>query len=504
MGAPPMMPPEGVSGGDRAGARGSAAGSPAGDHSGLFAVYGHPEAVHIAYQGLFALQHRGQQRAGMAAWGPGDDRFALLGGRGLVTDVFSGEELADLALGPRGTRSIVLGLIQQAAEPVDRHPLVVRCRDSHLAVAINGGLAGVQGLRQRLEAQGAVFRSGDAAEIMAHLAARAPGDGWPEAIGHSLTQVDGGMAAIYATPQGILGFRDRHGIRPLLLGRLDDAYLLVSESCAFDAVGADTLQEVPAGHWLWIDENGLQWGQLPSPEDTPQAFCIFELIYLARADSRFSGRSAYAIRQALGRQLAAEHTVDADVVLGVPDASLPAAMGYSAATGIPFELGLVKNRYVGRTFIGPRGRYVPAGVRWRLNPIRDVVAGRRVVLVDDSIVRGSTIRPLVSAVRQAGAAAVHLCITSPPFRHPCPFGVDLGRRGELLAAGRDVEEMRRLVGADSLYFLSLKGMLAVTGQDENAYCHGCFTGRFPPVGLGAEQAAAAGDGNQEGDRDPHD
>lgn len=497
MGAPAVSPPAGGSGSARSGSGGGAAG----DHSGLFAVFGHPEGVHIAYQGLFALQHRGQQRTGMAAWGPGDDQFARLGGRGLVTDVFSGEELADLALGPRGARTIVLGHVQQSTEPADRQPLVVRCRDSHLAVAINGALAGADALRQRLEAQGAVFRSGDAAEILAHLAARAPGDGWPQALGHSLTQVDGGMAAVYATPQGILGFRDRHGIRPLVLGRLDQAYLLASESCAFDAVGGDTLQEVPAGHWVWIDDQGLQWGRLPSLENTPQAFCVFELIYLARADSLFGGRSTYAIRQALGRQLAQEHVVDADVVLGVPDASLPAAMGYSAATGIPFELGLVKNRYVGRTFIGPRGRYVPAGVRWRLNPIRDVVAGRRVVLVDDSIVRGSTIRPLVNAVRQAGAAQVHLCITSPPFRHPCPFGVDIGRRGELMAAGRDVEEMRRLVGADSLYFLSLKGMLAVTGQDENAYCHGCFTGRFPPVG---EQGPAAGDGNREGDRDPHD
>lgn len=448
-----------------------------GEQGGLFAVFGHEEAVHLTYTGLYALQHRGQEGAGLVAWGDGDTEFAQQWGPGLVGDIFSGRDLAGLVLAPGGPRDRVLGQVQQTpAGQGEALPLLVRSRGSRLAVALNGGLLNGAALRQQLEFDGAVFQKGGAGEVLAHLAARAPGEHWADRMVNSLARVQGGFSAVYLTPEGVFAYRDPWGIRPLLIGRLGGAYVISSESCALDAIGAEDQRELAPGQWVWLDQRGSQWGAQADQAPAATSLCLFEYIYFARPDSRFGHRSVYEVRREFGRQLGREQPAPADVVLGVPDSSLPAALGYSEATGIPYDLGLIKNRYVGRTFIRPRARRRSVGERLRLNPVAEAVRNRRVVLIDDSMVRGATTRPLVAAVRQAGAKEVHLRIASPPFRRPCPFSVSFSGSGQLIAAGRTVEEVRQIIGADSLQFLSVAGLLQAAQQDARAYCQGCFAG----------------------------
>ncbi|MEX2355795.1 MAG: amidophosphoribosyltransferase [Thermaerobacterales bacterium] len=447
---------------------------------GVFAVYDHAEAVHVTYHGLYALQHRGQESAGIAAWAPGDPEFTLHRGMGLVSEVFTGEHLQTLINGAAGPRRHAIGHVRYSTTGASRlenaQPLVVRCRGGQLAVAHNGNLVNEGLLRNELERQGAIFQTTTDTEVLIHLIARQSGS-WPEAITQAIERVRGGFALVFLTPEGIYGCRDPHGIRPLVLGKLNGNYVLASESCAFDTVGAESVRDIEPGEWVWIDDQGLHTGSLAAAPR--QAFCVFEFVYFARPDSSFRGRSVYEVRKELGRRLAAESPVDADVVIGVPDSSIPAAAGYSQAAGIPQEMGLIKNRYVGRTFIQPAQNLRNEGVRIKLNPIRQVVEGRRVILVDDSLVRGTTSRRLVEAVRDLGAREVHLRITSPPYRYSCHYGIDTADRGQLIATNRSVDDIRSLVKADSLHFLSRESMLAATGLPSDSFCHGCFSGEYP-------------------------
>lgn len=355
-------------------------------------------------------------------------------------------------------------------------PLVLRCRGKQIALAQNGAFVDGSLWRRRLEAEGAIFQTGADVEIIAHLAARNRLS-LPESLTAAVNQVNGGYALAILTPQGLFVARDPHGIRPLVLGRLGDAWLISSETCAFDTVGAQTVREIAPGERVWIDNDGVK--TLQRSPAASQAFCAFEFVYFSRPDSMFQGRTIHHVRKELGRRLALEAPVAADVVIGVPDSSLPTAAGYGEQSGLPTELGLIKNRYVGRVFIRPGQENRVKATRIKLNPIREVVAGRRVVVVDDSLVRGTTSKWLVRALREAGATEVHLRISSPPFRYPCPYGIDPADRSELIAARHDIEEIRRVVGADSLHFLSVEAMLQAIGLTRDKLCLGCFTGRYP-------------------------
>ncbi|PZN12459.1 MAG: amidophosphoribosyltransferase [Bacillota bacterium] len=460
------------------------------EECGVFGIWRHPRAVALACQALYALQHRGQDSAGIATCRPGGP-LVVEKGNGLVAEVFTASRLARLAA--VGPAQAAVGHVRYAttggSRPENAQPLLFTTAGVPFALAHNGQLVGSEGVRAWLRQRGVRFTTTSDSEVLGRLAEQlAPGAGDGEGVARALVaaleRVRGAFAIVALTPAGLLAARDPRGIRPLVLGRLGPAWVVASETCAFDTIGAETVREVAPGEWLWIDDAGPRAGRLEAPGEVPgesarPAFCIFEYVYFARPDSRFGGRSVYEVRKELGRRLAREHPVAADVVIGVPDSSLPVAAGYSEESGIPHEPGLVKNRYVGRTFLRPDPRARAESVRIKLNPVPEVVAGRRVVLVDDSLVRGTTVRRLVRALREAGASEVHLRIAAPPYLHPCYYGVDTADREELLAARHRVEEMRRVVEADSLHFLSLEGMVAATGQPLAAFCLGCFTGRYP-------------------------
>lgn len=446
------------------------------DECGVFAVWGDDDAVALTHFGLYALQHRGQESAGIAAAGPGNT-LVLHRGPGLVSHVFNQEVLERLqkAGGPHA-----LGHVRHTADEdgsfSEAQPLVFRFRGVPIALAQNGGLVDGEKWRHRLERDGAIFQTATDVEIIAHLAARAA-DPLDQALTTAVNQVKGGYALAALTPHGLFAARDPHGIRPLVLGRLGQAWIVSSETCALDTIGASFVRELAPGERLWIDDRGVR--TIERVEAPREAFCAFEYVYFARPDSIFGGQTVHHVRKEMGRRLAREAPATADVVLGVPDSSLPAAVGYGEELGLPTELGLIKNRYAGRVFIRSKHSDRELAHRVKLNPIQEVVAGKSVVVVDDSLVRGTTSRRLVRALRQAGAVEVHLRISSPPFRHPCPYGIDPADRSELMAAQHQIDEIRRLVGADSLHFLSVEAMLEAIGGPPSSFCLGCFTGRYP-------------------------
>ncbi|WPD20287.1 amidophosphoribosyltransferase [Thermaerobacter composti] len=494
----------------------------------MIGIWGHPEAVAWTVRGLHALQHRGQESAGVAALTP-DGRLVVRKAAGLVGTVFPDPRHHPWC--PPGAAAAI-GHVRYATAgdpgPGNAQPLVFPGVAAGgldaFALAHNGQLAGGVRWRQVLARRGVTLATTADSEIIGHVAARLAGLGRaggparpgtpageatgadqgpplpPLALLRALAAVRGAFAVVVLTPRGLLAARDPWGIRPLVLGRVGDAWAVASESCALETAGGRVEGEVPPGQWIWItDGRDLARGPLPGRAargGAREAFCLFEYIYFARPDSRFGGRSVYAVRKELGRRLALLHPAPADVVVGVPDSSLPAAAGYAEAAGLPHELGLVKNRYAGRTFIRPDARSREEAVRLKLRPVPDVVAGRRVVLVDDSLVRGTTARWLVAALREAGAREVHLRITAPPYRFPCHFGVDTNTPGELLAAGRSPEAVGRALGADSLAFLSLEQVVAATGRPAANLCLGCFTGAYPldPGGKDRRRPVARGSG----------
>ncbi len=442
------------------------------DECGLFGVWNHSEAANVAYLGLYALQHRGQESAGIAATdGHG---FHVERAMGWVADVFSRERLKRL----QGHRAIGHVRYSTAGSSNLRNAQPITATTAHgpVAIAHNGNLVNAEALRRELERDGAVFQSSSDTEVILHLLARAEGGTLEDQLARALGRVRGAYTLLLLTPTCLIGVRDPAGFRPLSLGRLGDTWLLASETCALDLMEAQLVRDVEPGEVLVIDDAGLRSYKPFRPRE-PLA-CVFEYVYFARPDSVLWGRNVHGVRKAMGRQLAREHPVEADIVIPVPDSGVGAALGFSEESGIPFDSGLVRNHYVGRTFIEPAQGIRHFGVKVKLNPNREILEGRRVVVVDDSIVRGTTSRKIVRMIRSAGAREVHMRISSPPIQWPCYYGIDTPTRKELIGASHSVDEIRMYVGADSLGYLSLDGMLKATGAEPDRFCHACFTGQY--------------------------
>ena len=444
------------------------------DQCGLFGIYGHPEASRLTYLGLYALQHRGQESAGIVA--SDGQRLRVEKGMGLVSDLFTDERLDALP----GERAMGHVRYSTAGDTVaaNAQPILIDCHRGPIALGHNGNLVNAALLRHELEAAGSIFQSTSDTEVILHLYARSHRERQEDAIAASLSKIMGAFSLLFLTPDMLVAARDPWGFRPLVVGRLGDATIVCSETCALDLIDATYVREVEPGELLVIDRKGMRSFKPFPPEAHRQ--CIFEHVYFARPDSLVFGRNVLTSRLLLGRQLAREAPADADVVVPVPDSGMGAALGYSQESGLPFQWGLIRNHYVGRTFIEPRQSIRSFGVKIKLNAVRSVLNGQRVVLIDDSIVRGTTSRKIVSMVRDAGAREVHVRISSPPTVGPCYYGIDTPTRSELIASSHTVEEIRESLSADSLAYLSHEGLLAAVDDSQGGrYCTACFTGKYP-------------------------
>jgi amidophosphoribosyltransferase len=443
------------------------------DECGIVGICDADDAANLAYLGLYALQHRGQESAGIASL---DDTGAIHVERemGYVADVFDEARLSRL---PGKT---AIGHVRYstagASLLVNAQPIVFATGRGPLGLAHNGNLVNAREIRSSLESKGALFTTTSDSEVILHLIARSSAPTLAGAIAEALSEVRGAYSLVILSREGIFAARDPNGIRPLSLGMREGSPVVASETCAFDLIGARTERDVEPGEILHLSRGGVESHRFAFPISTP---CIFEHVYFARPDSRVFGRSVAASRQGFGRRLAREHPAKADVVVPVPDSGMYAALGFAEESGIPFALGLVRNHYVGRTFIEPKQAIRHFGVKVKLNPVREVVGGKRVVLVDDSIVRGTTSRKIVKMIREAGAREVHVRISSPPTMNTCHYGIDTPTRGELIAANQSNEEIRRFIDADSLGYLSVEGMLEAFGRPQQATCTACFTGIYP-------------------------
>ncbi|MBI4270171.1 MAG: amidophosphoribosyltransferase [Candidatus Rokubacteria bacterium] len=442
------------------------------DECGLFGVWNHPEAGNVTYLGLYALQHRGQESAGIAA----SDGVTIHTEKamGWVADVFGRDRLRRLP----GHRAIghVRYSTAGSSNLKNAQPIMATTARGPIAIAHNGNLTNADVLRRKMERDGAIFQSSSDTEVILHLLARAPAGSLEEQITHALAQVTGAYSLLILTLDALYAIRDPYGFRPLTLGRLRDAHIVASETCALDLMEASFERDVEPGELVVISDAGLRSVRPFPPAE--RLHCVFEYVYFARPDSILWGRNVHTVRKAMGRQLAREYPVAADVVIPVPDSGTSAALGYSEESGTPYELGLIRNHYVGRTFIEPKQGIRHFGVKIKLNPVRDMLEGRRVVVVDDSIVRGTTSRKIVKMIRSAGAREVHMRLSSPPIQWPCYYGIDTPTRKELIASSHTVEEICRYLAADSLGYLSLDGMLKATGGDPAHFCNACFTGGY--------------------------
>lgn len=442
------------------------------DECGIFGIRGHPEAANLTYLGLYALQHRGQESAGIAC--SDGKAIHVEKAMGLVADVFTEARLRRLP------GEIAIGHVRYSttgsSQLKNAQPFFAGTHRGTLALAHNGNLVNGMRVRAELEGQGSVFSSTSDTEVILHLVARSQAETLVDAAGEALSQLQGAYSLVLMNETQLLGIRDPRGFRPLSVGRLKEGYVLASESCAFDLIGATFVRDLDPGEFLLIDENGLH-SYFPLPVSLP-SMCIFEYVYFARPDSLVYGQHVSRVRKELGRRLAQEAPADADIVIPVPDSGIYAALGYAQEAGLLYEQGMVRNHYVGRTFIEPQRSIRHFGVKVKLNAVREVLEGKRVVVVDDSIVRGTTSRKIVFMLRSAGAREVHMRISSPPTTWPCYYGIDTPTRRELIASSHSVDEIRRYIGADSLAYLSLKGLLAAAGKDDG-YCAACWTGRYP-------------------------
>ena len=447
------------------------------EECGVFGIFGHPEAANLTYLGLYALQHRGQESCGIVA----SDGIRLKAhlGMGLVADVFKRDDIF-ASLPGRSAIGHVRYSTAGGNDFKNCQPIVVDYSRGSIAIAHNGNLVNAQELRNRLEQSGSIFSTTADTETIIHLIARAPSDSLVDRVCEALHQVKGAYSLVFLTETRLLAVRDPNGFRPLSLGKLDGAFVVASESCAFDLIEAEFIREIEPGEMIVVDKTGMKsFFPFKETKNTP---CIFEYIYFARPDSRIFGRMVYQVRKEFGHQLAREFPVEADLVVAVPDSGVPAAMGYAEESGLPFELGLIRNHYVGRTFIEPQQSIRHFGVKLKLNPVREVIAGKRVVVVDDSIVRGTTSRKIVKMIRNAGAKEVHVRISSPPTSFPCFYGIDTPSRKELISASHTLEEITRYITADSLGYLSREGMHAVVqkfGEGQVSFCDACFSGEYP-------------------------
>ena len=451
------------------------------DECGVVGIYGHPESANLAYLSLYALQHRGQESAGIAS--SNGQTLLVHRGMGLVADVFDEKIIRRL----EGSSAIGHNRYSTAGSTIlkNSQPLVVKYTHGSLAIGHNGNLVNAEELRVRLEARGSIFQSTVDTEVILHLIAVSRGERLVDRIIEALWQVRGAYSLVFLSEQEMVAARDPYGFRPLVLGRMrngeKDTYVVASETCALDLIGATYEREVAPGEVLLFTEHGMT-SYSPFPHERLSR-CVFEHIYFARPDSLLYGKSVYQTRKEFGRQLAREAPVPADIVIPVPDSGVPAALGYAEEARLPFEMGLIRNHYVGRTFIEPLESIRHFGVKVKLNAQHEVLRGKRVVVVDDSIVRGTTSRKIVSMIRAAGATEVHLRISSPPTTGPCFYGVDTPTRRELIASSHSVEEIQRFVTADSLAYLSEAGMYAALQDQGSRFCDACFTNRYPvPLG----------------------
>ncbi|MEI6668121.1 MAG: amidophosphoribosyltransferase [Acidobacteriota bacterium] len=443
------------------------------DECGVFGVFGHPEAANLAYLGLYALQHRGQESGGIVA----SDAITLRAERGMghVADIFGEDVLARLG----GNSAIGHVRYSTAGESrlANAQPLLIECVHGQIAVCHNGNLVNQRELRDELSKQGAIFQTSSDTEVFLHLYARSKARTVQQALVDTVTQVQGAFSLLFLTRDYLVAVRDPHAFRPLALGQLDGAWVVCSETCAMDLIGATYVRDIEPGEVLMIGPGGLESCR-PFPP-APSAHCIFEHVYFARPDSLVFGRSVNEVRTNLGRFLARESSVEADVVVPVPDSGVCAAVGYAEVSGVPLEFGLIRNHYVGRTFIEPRQSIRHFGVKVKLNPVRSILTGRRVVLIDDSLVRGTTSRKIVKMIKAAGATEVHVRISCPPTISPCFYGIDTPRRNDLIAATHTLEEVRKYIEADSLKYLSYEGLLLSVNSDRDHYCTSCYTGSYP-------------------------
>jgi len=442
------------------------------DECGVFGVFSHPEASHLTYLGLHGLQHRGQESAGIVS--SNGERLHEEKGMGQVARIFNKRMLrrlkGDLAIGH--VRYSTAG----NSSLVNAQPFLIDSFKGEIGVAHNGNLVNAHAIREALEREGSIFRTSSDTEVILHLIARSKKTDLEAAIVDALKQVEGAYSLIFIARDRIIGVRDPRGFRPLSLGRLGDAHILSSESCALDLIDAELVRDIEPGEMVVAGASGLK-SYRPFPPQ-PVSQCVFEYVYFSRPDSLVFGRSVHEVRKRLGRMLAKEQPVQADVVVPVPDSGMYAALGFSEESKIPLEFGLVRNHYVGRTFIEPRQAIRHFGVKLKLNPVRALLKDKRVVLIDDSIVRGTTSRKIVSMVRSAGAREVHMRISCAPTVGPCYYGVDTPRRSELIASSHNVDEIRRYIRADSLGYLSLEGMYAAVGEGRS-FCTACYTNKYP-------------------------
>ena len=443
---------------------------------GIFGIYDHPEAAALTYFGLYALQHRGQESAGIAV--AKDMQIVEHKGMGLVSDVFDMDQLGQLDGGS------AVGHVRYSTTGssilTNAQPFRVRHRKKSYAVAHNGNITNAHILKNELEEAGSIFQSTMDSEIFLHLFVKNLQFGFEEALVKTMSRLEGAFSFIMLTSKGeVIGMKDPYGFRPLCLGKLNGNYVLASETCAFDLVEAEFIREIEPGEIVIIGEDGVKSIQTPAAPN--RAFCIFEFIYFARPDSTIYGQNVYQTRKAHGRRLAREAPVNADLVMPFPDSGTYAALGYHEESDIPFEMGMIRNHYVGRTFIQPTKSMRDFGVRIKLNPVKEILKGKDLIIIEDSIIRGTTIKTRVKSLRKLGVRRVHMRVAGPPHRFPCHYGIDFSTRGELIAARKSVDELRKYLGLDSLHYLSIEGLLNATGIEnpQGHFCKACFDGCYP-------------------------
>jgi len=449
------------------------------EECGVFGVYGTPDSAQLCTLGLHALQHRGQEAAGIVS--RNEEHFNAHKGMGHVAPIFNSEPVMNALTGDSAIGHV---RYSTTGETILRNvqPLFAEFESGGFAIAHNGNLTNTMSLRKQLIRRGSLFQSTSDTEVIVHLIATSVESSIPGRIIEALRHVQGAYSLVMLSTDALIGVRDPSGVRPLVLGQLGDAYILASETCALDIIGADFIRDVEPGEVIIIDDNGIHSQKPFSP--TPHKLCIFEYIYFARPDSLMDGKNVYEARKQIGIELAKENKIEADLIVPVPDSGVPAAIGYAQASGIPFELGIIRNHYVGRTFIQPSDSIRHLGVKLKHSPNSTIIKGKRVVLVDDSIVRGTTSRKIVDMIRQAGASEVHMLISSPPTSYPCFYGIDTPEREHLMAAQMNTEEMAEAIGCDSLAFISMDGLYKAVNNSDRCpecpqYCDACFSGDYP-------------------------
>ena len=443
------------------------------EECGVVGVYGHPEAANLVYLGLYALQHRGQESAGIVA--STHSKMRLEVGMGLVADVFDPIRILKLP----GPLAIGHNRYSTAgkSELVNAQPCMINYSAGSLALAHNGNLVNAHAIRKELGSKGAIFQSTNDSEVIVHLMAQSKAETFVDQAAEALRQVSGAYSLVLMTKTELVAARDPHGFRPLCLGKLDGAYIVASETCVMDLIEAEFIREVEPGELILINDQGIQSFFPFKKVDTKH--CVFEHIYFARPDSFIFGEHVYTARKDMGRAMAQESPADVDLIVPVPDSGIVSAMGFAEESGIPFEMGLIRNHYVGRTFIEPQSQIRHFGVKLKLNPVKEIIAGKRIAIIDDSIVRGTTARKIVKMLRDAGAKEVHLRISAPPILHSCFYGIDTPTKEELIAHTHDLEETRQYLAADSLAYLSLEKMMEVLENGKKKFCSACFDGNYP-------------------------